>query len=85
MASGHVNRANRPNTRLHRPTCNVNKALANSEPSTHGALRKSASGRQQPAMTRMTPLPTRFKVNRQMRPPPFDINQVRRSIENAHA
>ena len=29
-------RANRPNTWLHRPVCNVNKVLANSEPSTHG-------------------------------------------------
>jgi hypothetical protein len=38
MASGHVNRASRPNTRLHRPICYVKKALANSEPSTHGAL-----------------------------------------------
>jgi hypothetical protein len=37
MASGHANRANRPNTWLHRPrlhTCK--KALANQEPSTHG-------------------------------------------------
>jgi hypothetical protein len=39
MASGHVNRANRPNTWLHRPVCNVKKVLANSEPSTHGAKR----------------------------------------------
>jgi hypothetical protein len=38
MASGHVNRVNRPNTWLHRPMLqNVKKALANSEPSTHGA------------------------------------------------
>jgi hypothetical protein len=36
MASGHVNRVNRPNTWLHRPMLqNVKKALANSEPSTH--------------------------------------------------
>jgi hypothetical protein len=35
MASGHVNRTNRPNTWLHRPTCDVKKVLANSEPSTH--------------------------------------------------
>jgi hypothetical protein len=40
MASGHVNRANRPNTWLHRPMLqNVKKALANSEPSTHGTKR----------------------------------------------
>jgi hypothetical protein len=40
MASGHVNRVNRPNTWLHRPMLqNVKKALANSEPSTHGAKR----------------------------------------------
>ena len=37
MASGHVNRANRPNTWLHRPRLqNVQIFLANSEPSTHG-------------------------------------------------
>jgi hypothetical protein len=36
MASGHVNRANKPNTWLHRPVCNVKKVLANSEPSTQG-------------------------------------------------
>jgi hypothetical protein len=41
MASGHVNRIYRPNTWLHRPMLqNVKKALANSEPSTHGAFRK---------------------------------------------
>jgi hypothetical protein len=34
MASGHVNRADRPNTWLHRPACDVKKVLANSEPST---------------------------------------------------
>jgi len=36
MASGHVNRTNRPNTWLHRPACGVKKVLANPEPSTHG-------------------------------------------------
>ena len=37
MASGHVNGIKRPNTWLHRPMLqNVKKALANSEPSTHG-------------------------------------------------
>jgi hypothetical protein len=40
MASGHVNRVNRPNTWLHRPMLqNVKKALANPEPSTHGTFR----------------------------------------------
>jgi hypothetical protein len=40
MASGHVNRINRPNTWLHRPILqNVKKVLANSEPSTHGTKR----------------------------------------------
>jgi hypothetical protein len=40
MASGHVSRVERPNTWLHRPMLqNVKKALANSEPSTHGTLR----------------------------------------------
>ena len=42
MASGHVNRIKRPNTWLHRPMLqNVKKALANSEPSTHGTSRHS--------------------------------------------
>src|SRR5215475_3795905 len=37
MASGHVNRTNRPNTWLHRPpAARVKKVLANPEPSTHG-------------------------------------------------
>ena len=36
MASGRVNRTNRPNTWLHRPVCDVKILLANSEPSTHG-------------------------------------------------
>jgi hypothetical protein len=41
MASGHVNRTERPNTWLHRPMLqNVKKALANTEPSTHGTFRK---------------------------------------------
>ena len=40
MASGHVNRIYRPNAWLHRPILqNVKKALANSEPSTHGTSR----------------------------------------------
>jgi len=40
MASGYVNRTYRPNTWLHRLTpANVKKALANSEPSTHGTKR----------------------------------------------
>jgi hypothetical protein len=43
MASGHVYRVNRPNTWLHRPMLqNVKKALANSEPSTHGTKRQFA-------------------------------------------
>ena len=43
MASGHVNRTERPNTWLHRPMLqNVKKALANTEPSTHGTSRHFA-------------------------------------------
>ena len=43
MASGHVSRIKRPNTWLHRPMLqNVKKALANPEPSTHGAKRTFA-------------------------------------------
>jgi hypothetical protein len=38
MASGHVNRANRPNTWLLRPTLQVKLLLANPEPSTHGSI-----------------------------------------------
>jgi hypothetical protein len=45
MASGHVNRIKRPNTWLHRPMLqNVKKALANSEPSTHGTKRTCRVG-----------------------------------------
>jgi hypothetical protein len=44
MASGHVNRANRPNTWLHRPGCDVKKVLANSEPSTHANSEPSTHG-----------------------------------------
>jgi hypothetical protein len=45
MASGHVNRIKRPNTWLHRPMLqNVKKALANPEPSTHGAKRTNRGG-----------------------------------------
>ena len=40
MASGHVNRTQRPNTWLHRPRRQTVKiALANSEPSTHDPKR----------------------------------------------
>jgi hypothetical protein len=45
MASGHVSRIKRPNTWLHRPMLqNVKKALANTEPSTHGTKRTSRPG-----------------------------------------
>ena len=51
MASGHVNRVNRSNTWLHRPMLqNVKKALANSEPSTHGTLRHADRPRKFPFM-----------------------------------
>jgi len=36
MASGHANRAHRPNTWLHRPATRREIFLANPEPSTHG-------------------------------------------------
>jgi hypothetical protein len=36
MASGHVNRANRPNTWPQPTSCIVKKTLASREPSTHG-------------------------------------------------
>ena len=46
MASGHVNRIQRPNTWLHRPMLqNVKKVLANPEPSTHGTKRTCQSSR----------------------------------------
>jgi hypothetical protein len=38
MASGHVNRVNRPNTWPQPTSCSVNKTLANGEPSTHGTF-----------------------------------------------
>jgi hypothetical protein len=46
MASGQVNRIKRPDTWLHRPMLqNVKKALANSEPSTHGTSHHIAAMR----------------------------------------
>jgi hypothetical protein len=46
MASGHVSRIKRPNTWLHRPMLqNVKKALANTEPSTHGTFPTCRGGR----------------------------------------
>ena len=42
MASGHANRAHRPNTWLHRPATRREILLANPEPSTHGTTRTSA-------------------------------------------
>jgi hypothetical protein len=38
MASGHVNRINRPNTWPQPTCCTVQKSLANTEPSTHGTF-----------------------------------------------
>jgi hypothetical protein len=40
MASGHVNRINRPNTWPQPTSCTVQKTLANTEPSIHGTSRK---------------------------------------------
>src|SRR5262249_50414057 len=45
MASGHVSRANRPNTWLHRPALHVKKTLASREPSTHGTNAKNEHAR----------------------------------------
>ena len=42
MASGHVNRTERPNTWQHRPSLDVKIPLANPEPSTHGTSRHFA-------------------------------------------
>jgi hypothetical protein len=44
MASGHVNRANRPNTWPQPTSRTVQKTLANREPSTHGT---SATSREE--------------------------------------
>jgi hypothetical protein len=55
MASGHVNRIKRPNTWLHRPMLqNVKKALANSEPSTHGTVEgRVGVGEKRPTIRRI--------------------------------
>ena len=45
MASGHVNRANRPNTWPQPTSRTVKKTLANREPSTHGTSRKCSRAR----------------------------------------
>ena len=69
MASGHVNRANRPNTWPQPTSCTVKKTLANREPSTHGtsatwqatkakaALNLKAAIRAQPPMGWRSPAP----------------------------
>ena len=43
MASGHVNRTYRPNMAAPTNAALVKKALANSEPSTHGPSRRFAA------------------------------------------
>ena len=43
MASGHVNRANRPNTWPQPTSRTVKKTLANGEPSTHGTMATSST------------------------------------------
>src|SRR4051812_47863437 len=45
MASGHVNRTNRPNTWLHRPGLRREDSPTNPEPSTHGTTRTSCNVR----------------------------------------
>jgi hypothetical protein len=44
MASGHVNRANRPNTWPQPTSCTVKKTLASREPSTHGTSETNGLG-----------------------------------------
>jgi hypothetical protein len=70
MASGHVNRAKRPNTWQHRPKpAYVKKALANPEPSTHGTKQTCPGDRMMSAVkgradigtaSAQVGLPTRF-------------------------
>src|SRR5262249_59827997 len=50
MASGHANRAHRPNTWLHRPATRREILLANPEPSTHGTTRTSRDVRAMSAL-----------------------------------
>jgi hypothetical protein len=50
MASGHVNRANRPNTWPQPTNCTVKKTLASREPSTHGTTRPSGFQRLRSAL-----------------------------------
>ena len=53
MASGHLNRANRSNTWLHRPAANVKKTLANEAPSTHGTSATWRGARTRSALSRL--------------------------------
>ena len=56
MASGHVNRAKRPNTWQHRPKpAYVKKALANPEPSTHGTLLPRTCATARPQLAKADP------------------------------
>ena len=64
MASGHVNRANRPNTWLHRPATKI--LLANSEPSTHGTKRTYRDVRYRSAFGGKADISQRLPNNRDL-------------------
>jgi hypothetical protein len=66
MASGHVNRTNRPNTWLHRPACGVKKVLANPEPSTHGTKRTYRDVRYRSAFEGKADISQRLPNNRDL-------------------
>jgi hypothetical protein len=60
MASGHISRTRRPYTWLLRPDCDVQKVLANVEPSTHGTREnRSAPQRICPVCEVPSAVPTR--------------------------
>ena len=57
MASGHVNRVNRPNTWPQPTSCSVNKTLANGEPSTHGTSATLQAGPDMSALGQFANIP----------------------------
>jgi hypothetical protein len=73
MASGHVNRANRPNTWLHRPALQVKKTLASREPSTHGTTRKNERAR---SMSGSAPKAAIVMLPRQVREVPLTVSST---------
>ena len=80
MASGHVNRIQRPNTWLHRPAANVKKALANPEPSTHGPSRTCRRNALMSAFGGQADLLRHQRDGGRCRDRTYDLSRVKRAL-----